>query len=149
MTHTFNDPPVTLTDEVRFWSGDTTEKPYSVSDESIAFLLAELGENVKLAAAHVAERIADYWAQSTSAGGSKAIGPFSTATREAADLEKSWRDRAARLRAGGPSGPVIGDLGAIFTGSPVPEFSVGMMDSGTQRYAVRDRSHPGPPNGVW
>jgi hypothetical protein len=149
MTFTYEDPPLTAKDEVRFWSGDTSEKVYSVSDESIGYLLAELDGNVKLSASYVADRIADYWAQSTSAGGSKSVGPFSTNQREAADMEAAWRKRAERLRAGGPAGPVIGDLGAIWTGTSTPEFTVGMMDSGVQRYAARDRDQPAPLNGVW
>lgn len=153
MAFTYNSPPDNPKDEVRFWSTDTTQQPYSVSDEDIAYLLAlpRVDGNVMEAAAMVADRIADYWASESSASGSDvSIGPFSLgAERSGAELEKSWRDLAKRLRTGTTDGsPVIADVG-LFTGGRRPEFSVGMQDNGYQRFPVRDRDNPRPANGVW
>lgn len=152
MTFTYNSPPMNPREEVRFWSTDTVEKPYSVSDEDINYLLSpeQLNGNVMAAAAIVADRIANYWAASTTTGGGDVkIGPFSVPdARESTDLEASWRALAARLRSGSPDGSM--NLGArMFTGGGQPEFSVGMMDNGLQRYRDRSRESERPANGVW
>lgn len=150
MTFTYNSPPDNDKDRVRFWSTDTTETAYSVSDEDIVFLLAELDGNVMEAAAVVADRIANYWStSSSSSGGSVTIGPFHVqADRDGTDMEGAWRDLAARLRAGTSSGLPTFSSGALFTGATEPEFSVGMMDHGFQRFGER-RGDRRPANGVW
>lgn len=151
MTWSYTSPPANDKDRVRFYSGDTVQRPYSVSDEDINFLLTELDGNVLEAAAVVCDRIADYWAVSeTASGAALSVGPFSTETRSGAELEAAWRARAARLRSGSASGvPVIGDGTGVFTGDADPEFSLGMMDNGYQSYPPRSRRFPVPPNGVW
>lgn len=150
MTFSYVSPPANDKDRVRFYSGDTVEKSYSVSDEDITFLLSELDGNVLEAAAVVADRIGDWWSTSVSAAGSdKKVGPFSVGQREGMDLAAAWRARAARLRMGTTSGlPTVSGASAIFTGDSVPEFSVGMQDNGFQAYPNRERGSA-PINGVW
>lgn len=151
MTFTYTSPPANPKDEVRFWSTDTVQQPYSASDEDIEYLLSpeQFDGNVMAAAAVVADRIADYWMASTSSnGGATKIGPFSIPDVDGSSMEARWRALAARLRTGSPDGsPQLS--GALFTGGTTPEFSVGMMDNGYQRFARRDRDHPRPANGVW
>lgn len=155
MTFTYTTPPQNPKDEVRFWSTDTVQKPYSVSDEDIEYLLSAevLDGNVMQAAAVVADRIANWWSSSSTATGSDVkIGPFSVGSeRSGSDLEASWRSLAARLRAGGNGDGVLIMSGGLFTGSGEPEFSVGMQDNGYQRYPVseRGRRRGAPENGVW
>lgn len=147
MTFTYEVPPVLEAHQVRFWSGDTVEKPYSVKDEEISFLLETLDHNVMASSAVVADRIADYWASSSSGGGTKTVGPLSLQKSSSAEMEAAWRARAARLREGGSGGTgVFG--GALFTGNGSPDFSIGMMDNGIQGFPQRDRE-AGAPNGVW
>lgn len=149
MTFTYETPPATPRDEVRFWSTDTVERPYSVTDEEIEYLLQEYDGNVKLVASVVADRIADYWSTEKSAvGGNKKVGPFDVGQRDGTDLASAWRARAARLRAGSPSGIPIFTGGDLFTGDAEPEFGVGMMDNGHQAYPPRQRRGV-PENGVW
>lgn len=145
MTFSYTAPPVQPSDQVRFWSGDTVSKPYSVSNEEIGFLLNELDQNVMAAAAVVADRIADYWSATASTGGNKTVGPFSAPTPDSAQLEATWRARAVRLRNGGPGAGLFAG-GSLFTGSATPEFTVGMFDNGPQGARARES---GAPNGVW
>jgi hypothetical protein len=149
VSFTYEEPPATPTHEVRFWSTDTVERPYSASDEDIAYLLTTTGGSVMLSAALVCDRIADYWSTSASAtGGSKSVGPFTVGQRDGSDLEAGWRRRASRLRTGSPSGLPLLSSG-VFTGDPTSEFSIAMQDNGVQSYPARSRSAVEPPNGVW
>jgi len=150
MTFSYNSPPETPKDEVRFWSTDTVQSVFSVSDEDITYLLGQLDGNVIEAAAVVADRIADYWSSSsTASGGAVKIGPFSVeGDRSGADLEASWRALARRLRSGSSDGSVVFGSAGLFTGSKDPEFTVGMMDNGYQRFPERSRDRR-PENGVW
>jgi hypothetical protein len=150
MSFTYFVPPQSPKDEVRFWSTDTVEKPYSVSDEEITYLLEQLSGNVMEAAAVVADRIANYFSlQQTDAGGATRIGPFQvTGDRSTLDMERAWRALAARLRSGSSNGLPILSGSALFTGTTEPEFSVGMQDNGYQRFPERSRQ-PRPVNGVY
>ncbi|AYD87355.1 hypothetical protein SEA_VALENTINIPUFF_58 [Microbacterium phage ValentiniPuff] len=151
MTFTYNSPPATPRDEVRFWSTDTVERAYSVSDEDIEYLLSpeQLDGNVMAAAAAVAERIANYWsATSEVTGASVKIGPFAVNDgRSSLEMAQAWRDLAARLRSGTADGS-LSLAGGLFTGQGVPEFSLGMQDNGVQWFNRRGRDVR-PQNGVW
>jgi hypothetical protein len=134
MTFTYNTPPVLPRDEVRFRSGDITEKPWSVDDATIDWLLGpeQHDGNVWQVAADVAEKIGDYYAGRP--GGQKTVGPLSLARDQAGDASR-WYDRARRLRAGGSGGSVA---------SPVYErgrrsFAIGMHDNGSFRHGEPER----------
>lgn len=148
MTFTYESPPTLDKDKVRFWSTDTVERAYSVSDEDILFLLTEYPDQVMQVAAMVADRIAGYWSVNEAASGSdKKVGPFAVGQRTGGDLEAAWRALAARLRAGNSIGlPTM--TAPVFTGDEVPEFSIGMMDNGLQNYPDRSAAVR-PANGVW
>jgi len=127
MTFTYTTPPMLPVHEVRFRSGDTVEKPYSVDDETIGWLLTQSEGNTYLAAAAVCDQIGDRL--SSVASGSKTVGPLSLSGRDPAGDSQRWYDRAARLRTGG-SGAAIG--GAVFTpGRRL--FGIGMHDNGPRR----------------
>ena len=124
MTWTYSGTPNTSDrDAVRFMVGDTDTADQLITDEEIAYLLAEEG-TPGLAAARAAEAIAAKFARKSDY--SKSVGDLS--------LSESWSQRAAtflalaaRLQQSGQSR--INPVPRVSTKSLGPEFIVGQFDN--------------------
>ena len=103
MTWTYGgDPSANNRDEVRFLSGDTDTTDQLVTDEEIAYAVAETSDN-KLAAAIICEALAAEFARYVD----HVNGP---AAEKASQRVKHYETKAAKLRrqAGGAAKPLFG-----------------------------------------
>jgi hypothetical protein len=143
MVFTYAAPPQSPRDEVRFLLGDTVEKPHSISDEDLDYLLSFPDATTESAAAHAAERIADWWMTNAGAvGGDKKVGPFSISRRDGNDMAAAWRDKARALRAGSTGGGVAIDIETLVPTRPPIQFAIGMHDNAPGQNLGGDRNLP-------
>lgn len=119
MTWSYTDSPASIPrDKVRFLVGDTKQQAHSLSDDEIAFLIAEGGSNANQyeAAALAAEAMA---ARLTgNSGTSKKVGDLSINTDHGATAERYLaraRELRAKINKGAMFLPVYADAPSIFS----------------------------------
>jgi hypothetical protein len=144
MAFTYASPPSTPKDEVRFWSGDTTEIAQSVTDEDIAYLLTPpvFDGNVRVVAAQVCRMIGDKFA-ALGQMNIKRVGPYQTGT-DGPEKAAVWYAKAERLLSGSFDGSVV-MVGPMFTGGPAPVFEIGMQDNGFRQSSDAAKNATGVP----
>jgi len=102
------DPGNSPTDAVRYLVGDTAAKDPLVSNEEIAYQLAENGQDVHWAAADVAEGLAARYAREVSASSDGQTFSGDQLSTHYYELAEALRKRRRRHRRG--AGPYVGGI---------------------------------------
>lgn len=122
MSWTYTQNPGSIPrDRIRFLIGDTTQSPTSLSDDELAYLLTESGNNTEMAAANAA----DLWAGKFAglSASSKSVGDLQIAQDHAGACAR-LSATASRLRAR------YGGIGVALMFDTSPNvFAVGMDDN--------------------